>query len=76
MIDGKNFFDEPLKKDLITYENIQEIATDQRDDYATGCLLDYNRFKNYYKIIVIDLKKQQALDADPNAIQRINLLQT
>ena len=29
-------------------------------------------FKNYYKLIVVDLSKQQALDADPKAIQQIN----
>ena len=43
-----------------------------RDDYTTGCLLDYNYFKNYYKMIVIDLVKTQALDAYPKAIQLIN----
>ena len=35
------------------------------------CLLDYNYFKKYYKVIAIDLSKQQALDADPKAIQQI-----
>ena len=35
-------------------------------------MLDYNFFNNYYKIIAIDLSKQQALDADPKAIQQIN----
>ena len=34
--------------------------------------MDYNCFSNYYKIIAIDLSKQQALDADPKAIQQIN----
>ena len=43
-----------------------------RDDYTTGCLLDYNYFKNYYKVIVIDLGKTQALYVDPKAIQLIN----
>ena len=37
--------------------------------YTTGFLLDYNYFKKYYKIIVIDLSKQQELDSDPKAIQ-------
>ena len=32
-------------------------------------LLDYNYFTNYYKVIAIDLSKQQELDADPKAIQ-------
>ena len=38
----------------------------------TGCLLDYNYYKKYYKMIAIDLSKQQALDADPKAIQQIS----
>ena len=42
MIDGKNFFDQPMKNDKITYENITKIATGKGDDYATSCLLDYN----------------------------------
>ena len=33
---------------------------------------DYNYFQKYYKIIAINLSKQQALDADPKAIQQIN----
>ena len=72
MIDGKNFFDEPVKSDMRTYDNIWIIATGQGDDYTTGCLLNYNYFNNYYKVIAIDLSKQKALDADPNAIQQIN----
>ena len=36
------------------------------------CLLDYSYFKENYKMIAIDLSKQQALDADPRAIQQIN----
>ena len=37
----------------------RKIATGQGDDYTTGCLLDYPWFKNYYKLIAIDLSKQQ-----------------
>ena len=55
-----------------TYENIRKIATGKGDDYTTGCLLDYSYFKENYKMIAIDLSKQQALDADPRAIQQIN----
>ena len=72
MIDGKNFFDQPGKNDKITYENIRNIATGQGDDYTTGCLLDYTYFKDYYKMIVVDLSKQQTLDVDPKSIQQIN----
>ena len=55
-----------------THDNIQKIATGQRDDYTTGCLLDYSYFNNYYKMIATDLRKQQALDADPRTMQQIN----
>ena len=72
MIDGKNFFDQPVKNNKVTYENIRKIATGQGDDYTTGCLLDYIYFKNYYKMIAVDLSKQQALDAEPKAIQQID----
>ena len=72
MINGENFFDQPVKNNKITYENIRKIATGQGDDYTTGCLLDYPYFKDTYKMIEIVSSKQQALDADPRAIQQIN----
>ena len=72
MNDGKNFFDQPIKSELKIYENIRKIATGQGDDYTTGCLLDYSYFKDYDKMIAIDLSKQQVLDADPRVIQQIN----
>ena len=73
MINGENFFDQPIKNNKVTYENIRKIATDKRDDYTTGCLLDYSYFAHTYKMIAVDLSKQQALDADPRAIQQIHL---
>ena len=72
MINDENFFDQPIKNNKITYDNIRKIATGQGDDYTTGCLLDYPYFANTYKMIAVDLSKQQALDADPRAIQQIN----
>ena len=72
MINGENFFDQPIKNNKVTYENIRKIATGQGDDYTTGCLLDYSYFADTYKMIAVDLSKQQALDADPTAIQKIN----
>ena len=57
MTDGQNFFDQPIRNKLITHDNVQKLATGQGDDYTTGCLLDYNFFKNYYKMIAIDLSK-------------------
>ena len=71
MIDGRNVFDQPINNDK-TYENIRKIAIGQGDNYTTGCLLDYPHFKENYKMIAVDLSKQQALDTDPSAIQQIN----
>ena len=65
MIDVRNFFDQPIKNDLETYEKIQKISAGQGDDYTTGYLLDCNYFRKHYKMIAIDLNKQQALDTDP-----------
>ena len=72
MINGENIFDQPIKNNKVTDENIRKIATGQGDDYTTGCLLDYLYFTNTYKMIAVDLSKQQASDADPRAIQQIN----
>ena len=60
-IDGKNFFDQPINNDSKTYESIRKISTGPGDYYTTGCLLDYPYFKKNYKMIVIDLSKQQHL---------------
>ena len=72
MVDGQNFFERAINNDFKTYENIRKIATGQGDDYTTGCLLDYLYFKETYKMIKIDLSKQQALEIHPRAIQQIN----
>ena len=60
------------KNNKVTFENIRKIGTGHGDHYTTGCLLDYRYFKDNYKMIAVDLTKQQALDADPRAIQKIN----
>ena len=58
MIDAKNFFNQPINRDLKTHDNIRKISTGKGDDSKTGCLLDHKYFKNYYKTIAIDLNKQ------------------
>ena len=69
MIDRKNVFDQPVKRSIRAYDNIQKIEAGEGDDYTTGWLLDYVYFNNYYKMIPIDLRKQQELDANPKAIE-------
>ena len=69
MIDGQNFFDQPVHSYLRTYDNIRKIATGQGDDYTISCLLNYNYYNRYYEMIAINLRKQQTLNVDPKAIQ-------
>ena len=47
MTDRRNFFDQPVKNDLRTYDNIQKFLTGQGDDYKTGCLLDHPYFEKF-----------------------------
>ena len=68
MINGENFFDQPIKDNKVTYENIRKIATGKGDDYTTDGLLDYTYFRDNYKKIAADLSRQKALDPDPRAI--------
>ena len=58
MIDGQNFFDQPVKSSLRTYDNIRKIRTGQKDDCTTGFLLDYTYFKKHYQMMEIDLSKK------------------
>ena len=57
MIDGRNFFDEPVNNKEGTYDNIQKITNGGGDVYLTGCLLDYHYFKNHFEIIIIYLSR-------------------
>ena len=67
--------DQPIKNDIKKYENIPKTTAGQGDYNLTGCLLDYNYFLKYYKIIAIHLSKQQALNADAKATHQLILLQ-
>ena len=71
MIDGRNFYDQPVNDLIKRYDEVRKVSTGQFDDYTTGCLLDYAYFKDNYRLIAVDLSKQNALDADLRAIQQI-----
>ena len=68
----KDFNDQPIRNNKVTYDNIAKLATGQGDNNTIGCLLDYIYFKKYYRMIVVYLSKQQVLDADPKKIHQIN----
>ena len=56
LIDGKLFFEIPVKNKEEVYEAIIEMS--KNNDYTTGNLLDYKYFKDHYKLIATDLSKQ------------------
>ena len=72
MIDGRNLFNQPLKNNMKTYNNILKTTTGQVHNYTTCCLLFYHYFNEHYKMIAIDLNEQKKLDSDPKAIHQIN----
>ena len=72
IIDKLAFFDLPIKTEEETYEKIIDIS--KNDEYTTGNLLDYDYFKKYYKLIAIDLNKQQVLQENEDLIQQINFI--
>ena len=60
LIDGKSFFDVPVKNKEEAYEKIIEM--NGNNDYTTGNLLDYEYFSKHYKLIAIDLSIQIELE--------------
>ena len=71
LIDGRNFYNQPINDLVKQHDQIRKTATGQGDDYTTGCLLDYQYLKDYYNLIAVDLSKQKELSADSRAIQQI-----
>ena len=53
---------------------LKKLTTGQGEDYATGCLLDYDHIKRNYRLIVADLSRQKELDPDSKAIQKIGFV--
>ena len=71
LIDGKSFFDLPVKNTEEAYEKIIDISNN--NDYTPGNLLDFAYFKENYELIAIDLSKQTELK-DPQQISFIGKL--
>ena len=71
LIDGRTSYDQPINDQIKKHNDIRKTETEEGDDYTTGCLLDYQYFKDHYQLIAVDLRKQKELDADSRAIQRI-----
>ena len=71
IIDGRNFYDNPIESDIEKYRELKKVMIGKGEDYTTGSLLDFDYFKKHYKLVAVDLSKQKELDADLRAIQQI-----
>ena len=72
IIDKLAFFDFPIKTEEEAYEKIIDIS--RNNEYTKVNLLDYDYFKKHYKLIAIDLSKQQVLQENEDLIQQINFI--
>ena len=72
IIDKLAFFDLPIKTEEEAYEKIIDIS--RNNEYTTDNLLNYDYFKKHYKLIAIDLSKQQVLQENEDLIQQINFV--
>ena len=68
IVNGKNFYDQAIASHIKRYKEIRKLTTREGEDYTTGCLLDYDYIKSYYRLITVDLNRQKELDADPKAV--------
>ena len=71
IIDGRNFYDNPIESDIEKYRELKKVMIGKGEDYTTGSLLDYNYLKKHYKLVAVDLSKRKELDADPRTTQQI-----
>ena len=72
IVDKLAFFDLPIKTEEEAYEKIIDIC--RNNEYTTSNLLDYDYFKKHYKLIAIDLSKQQVLQENADLIQQIDFI--
>ena len=70
IIDGRNFYDNPIESDIEKYRELKKVMIGKVEDFTTGSLLDFNHFDKHYKLVAVDLSKQKELDVDPRAIQQ------
>ena len=71
IIDGRNFYDNPIETDIEKYRELKKVMIGKGEDYTTGSLLDFNYVDKHYKLVAVGLSKQKELDADPRLIEQI-----
>ena len=73
LIDGRNFYDQPISDKNRKYHELIKLCTGKFDDYTTGSLVDYKHFKDHYLTTAYNLSLQKELDADPRSIEQIEI---
>ena len=61
IITGGKLYDQAVNSDIKRYKKNRTLRTGQGEDHISGCLLDYDYIKNYYRLIAVDLSKQKEL---------------
>ena len=59
IIDGRNFYDNPVETDIEKYRELKKVMIGKGEDYTTGSSLDFNYFDKHYKLVAVDLSKQK-----------------
>ena len=59
IIDGRNFYDNPIESDIEKYRELKKVMIGKGEDYTTESLLDFNYFDKHYKLVAVDLSKQK-----------------
>ena len=59
IIDGRNFYDNPIESDIEKYRELKKVMIGKGEDYTTGSSLDFNYFDKHYKLVAVDLSKQK-----------------
>ena len=57
IIDGRNFYDNPIKSDIEKNRELKKVMIGKGEDYITGSLLDFDYFLKHYKLVAVDLSK-------------------
>ena len=57
IIDGRNFYDNPIESDIEKYRKLKKVMIGKGEDYTAGSLFDFNYFNKHYKLVAIDLSK-------------------
>ena len=71
LMDGRNFYDQNINSSITRYNELLKLTTGKLEDYATGCLIDYDWYIKDFNIVAVDLSHQAVLHSNPKATQQI-----